>query len=209
MSDTQEPDQKKPRLDDAASSQTDCALSTSAVGETVSRKEPAPDGDLILIVGPKKRHIRVHSLILKHVSPILKQKLDEQSMGSNSEGVCQMLLPDDDSVAFSHICWILHNGFHELSPISTEKLLKMVLLSIKYGCERQLWFPMYFAFHYHSTQLPKRHSSVWRIAMASYLLRQPKWFRFYSANLVRKYSGSFLVLAKGFPDTTLALKLCC
>lgn len=69
-------------------------------------------GDVILVVGPEKIRLRVHSLTLKATSQAFSAML-----GSNwkegrdliEKGLVNLLLPEDNAMAMKYVCAIIHH----------------------------------------------------------------------------------------------------
>lgn len=73
----------------------------------------APDGDIILAVGPEKCNIRVHSLILraasKPFSVMLGLKFKEGRDMIDTEKPVNLPLPEDNAAGLKNICAVAHH----------------------------------------------------------------------------------------------------
>ena len=71
------------------------------------------DGDVILIVGPEKLKLRVHSLCLKAVSRPFSAMFGSDWKEGHSlfgrDGQVELPLPEDNAAALKIICAIIHH----------------------------------------------------------------------------------------------------
>ena len=163
----------------------------------------APDGDIMLVVGPAKQHIRVHSLLLKLVSnpfsvllgPNFKEGQEllaasTQSTGSASSGPKEIALPDDDPESMIILCKVIHHQGHLVdATLSPESLLNLAILSDKYDFldTVRLQFKAWLS-HNETTQ--ETNILVHCIA-AAYLFDDPVAFAKYTKDIVLHHVGSF------------------
>ena len=106
-------------------------------------QNPAEDGDIELVVGDQKKHIRVYSFLMKMVSKpfnaLLGPNFKEGQASSPAGQPKEIDLPDDDASAMETICFVIHHRADNLydrgcSTTPADLLLKVATLADKYDC---------------------------------------------------------------------------
>lgn len=104
----------------------------------------APDGDVVFVVGPAERRLRVHSLVVKTASAVLNAMLRPNFMEGQqlaSTGSAEIALPDDDDKAMEIIFSVVH-GRNDAVPkqLDPTQLLQVAIATDKYDCFLSLAF---------------------------------------------------------------------
>lgn len=107
--------------------------------------EIVPDGDLVLMVGPKETKLRVRSTLLmfssKAFSVMLGPDWKEGLNMRDRDGSFQLSLPDDNAAALKIICSIIHYQNKEVSrTFPTGDALAVAVAADKYDCVNALKF---------------------------------------------------------------------
>ncbi|OCL06376.1 hypothetical protein AOQ84DRAFT_343406 [Glonium stellatum] len=154
-----------------------------------------PDGDLILVVGPEKARLRVHSLFLKtvskHFSAMFKPVWKEGHNMIGQDSPVELPLPEDDAATLELICAVIHHQV-KLVPqtLSPDKLLKVAIMVDKYDCVDSLnsasasWF----------RSCKAEAEDLMRVAAAAYLFNNAQAFKESTKALILNYGGSYLAL---------------
>lgn len=130
------------------------------------RKDPDPNGDLILSIGVEEMPVRVSSKTLSLASPVLaamlKPNFAEGQVLSNTKTneVATIRLPDDDPEAMLWLCKAFHlKQTH--SEVSFPLLEKLAILCDKYDMSlalaswSEVWFSTIEAFTPSGCRYPK------------------------------------------------------
>ena len=150
----------------------------------VTIEDIAPNGDVFFLVGtPPTRKLRVSSMLLGVASGVFKAFLGphflEGQQMRDAAGPKEIELPDDDAMAMSDMCNLLHfKPVRVLDrPRMSKSLLAFAVVVDKYACVEALHLQsqglllQYFDEH-DPTSLPQ----LLRVAVAAYLLDQPSGF---------------------------------
>ncbi|KAH7230898.1 hypothetical protein BKA59DRAFT_497538 [Fusarium tricinctum] len=105
--------------------------------------EIVPDGDLVLMVGPKETKLRVRSTLLmffsKAFSVMLGPDCKEGLNMRDRDGSFQLSLPDDNAAALKIFCLIIHYQNKEASrTFPTGDVLVVAVAADKYDCVNAL-----------------------------------------------------------------------
>ncbi|XEV07515.1 hypothetical protein FSHL1_012802 [Fusarium sambucinum] len=155
----------------------------------------APDGDLILVVGPKKTKLRVRSTLLaaasKPFSAMLGPNWKEGNDLRHQQGPFELLLPEDDAVAMQIICVVIHYQNDKLSrTLDADDVFAVAVAANKYDCAhvlrfaRESWLRTY----------GKESHSLVLLAASAYLFQDASAFRVITGVLVLNHVGSYLSL---------------
>ncbi|KAK2735166.1 BTB/POZ domain-containing protein [Colletotrichum kahawae] len=108
------------------------------------RPEIAPNGEVILLVGPDSHAIRVHALILADASPVFKCLLKPTSstytepaavLFATPDSPAHVTLPEDDPQAIETICRVLHSRIDDaVCDLSDDEVLMVAMAADKYDC---------------------------------------------------------------------------
>ncbi|GJC83093.1 hypothetical protein ColLi_05931 [Colletotrichum liriopes] len=189
------------------------------------RPPVAPQGELVLVVGPSEVEIRVYALILSNASPVFASMLGRAGFG---EGVAlqdatpsnpaRIPLPDDDPAAMETICRVIHGktldaGSPGVIDASPSEVLAVAMLADKYDCGPAMALA---AEHWLKPETmedmarwgyicPKRRD----LLIAAYWFKHEKGFEAGSRRLLAEVSGSFRPLAEGREslDENIALRV--
>ncbi|KAJ5008561.1 hypothetical protein K4K48_000120 [Colletotrichum sp. SAR 10_66] len=108
------------------------------------RPEIAPNGEVILLVGPDSHPIRVHALILADASPVFKCLLKPTSstytepaavLFATPDSPAHVTLPEDDPQAIETICRVLHSRIDDVvCDLADDEVLMVAMAADKYDC---------------------------------------------------------------------------
>jgi hypothetical protein len=172
----------------------------------------AEDGDVILVVGPDKRRLRVLTSLLSNVSTVFRTMFgphfsEGQNMGDTSSGPKEVHMPDDNADAIETICSLIH--FRSVpDEIEPDLVLYVAVAADKFDCGIVLQ---------HASRLwldPKNSKDLIELARlmaASYLLDDPKAFNQVTLAMSFGHANSYLTLAEedlGL-DSSILLRICC
>lgn len=172
--------------------------------------EVAADGDVVLIVGPNKKKLRVHSLFLKTASKVLEAKAGprtSEGQDISKDDAQEVFLPEDDVGAMKTLCAVIHLRSHAASDAFTpSEVLKIAIAADKYDCIVALrdasghWLK------------PVENASVedLKILMAAaYLFDNAQAFKEITAALILNHTDSYLALAQGQVESLIPRKIFC
>ncbi|KAM0127389.1 hypothetical protein ACHAO1_009562 [Botrytis cinerea] len=170
----------------------------------------APDGDIILVVGPEKKRFHVHSLFLKAASkPFLamfRQEWQEGQSLLHQNGPEEIRLPDDNAAALEIILAIIHHKNNEISEsITASQVLEIALLSDKYD----FLDAMKLASNTFLRSDTKDESDLMRLVVAAYLFRNARAFKDITKALVLDYHGPYYDIACDEVESVIGWKLFC
>jgi hypothetical protein len=173
----------------------------------------AADGDIILLVGPEKIKLRVHSLFLKAASKPFSALLGPDWMEGNKmldrDGPVEILLPEDDADALNLLCAILHHQNKDISQtLSAGDVLGVAVMADKYDCLDALKFASGHWLRPGSPVTTKAGDLILLMA-AAYLFQNTRVFKEITRALVLNYGGSYLDLICEDVESVLPWKLFC
>jgi hypothetical protein len=164
----------------------------------------APNGDIILNVGPKRKKrktMRVQSVFLKAASKPFTALLDPRWKESFStikkDESREISLPDDSPVALQAICAVIHHKYDEVPPnLGPDDILEIAIAADKYDCLDVL---EYSSKVWLSAINTKVHSvedvhSLMALTAATYRFRDVEAFKKYTKALVLRHGDSFINL---------------
>lgn len=167
--------------------------STEPSNET---QEIAPDGDVILVVGPDKIKLRVHALFLKIASKVFNAMLGphfREGQGTSSAFPKEILMPDDDAETMAFICNIIHHRNDAIPRVlSPQKVIKVAIYADKFDSVVALRHSMSWWLNLKGVYDP---ADISRLMAAAYMFDNLKVFEETTRALVLDYTGSYLSLA--------------
>lgn len=168
----------------------------------------APDGDLVLVVGPDETRMRVHSLFLKTTSKPFAAMLDPRwKEGQNmleQEDPVELLLPDDSAEGMKLVCAHIHHRY-DLIPKDPEP---SVILEVSEISDR--WdLNHIFGFAYARLLRPRNLQDSMLLTAAAYYFRDAQAFKQLTKALVLEYNGSYLALSGGRAGSAMPWKVFC
>jgi len=170
----------------------------------------APDGDLILVVGPDETKFRVSSALLmaasKPFSAMLGQNWKEgHSMRSRDEPYHSYLL-EDNAAALRVICSIIHYQNDKIPrALAANEVLELAITADKYD----LVNAMKFASDTWLRAPGEKPESLMLLATAAYLLGNAQGFKDTTRALVLNWHGCYLALQKDEVQSILPWKVFC
>lgn len=182
-----------------------------AGNNTQETTDIAVNGDVVFVVGPSCRKLRVNSLFVKSASPVFTSLLGpnfEEGHRLAENGSAEIPLPEDDASTMETIFNVIH-GRNDLVEfeLSPDALLQVAITINKYDCSSSLAFAT-------RTWLGcmKFTNSVdsWNVALAATILGRKESFAEATSWLAFNYAGSFFDLAsknEALIDDTVLLKI--
>jgi hypothetical protein len=179
---------------------------TSAVNVDI-----AENGNVVLIVGPEERRLRVSASSLANVSKIFHTMFgphfsEGQDLGDISSGPKEVYMPEDNPDAIEIICSIMHSR-SILQEVGPDLMLRIAIAADKFDCSIVLQ---------HASMLwldPKKSENLVELAhlmAASYLLNNSKAFSQVTLVMGFGHGNSYLALEEqeiGL-DSSVLLRVC-
>lgn len=170
----------------------------------------APDGDLILIVGPKKAKLCVHSMSLmaasKPFSVMLGPNWKEGHDLLNCDGPAELLLPEDNAAALKIICSIIHHQNRAVpQPLAAGDVLAVAVTADKYDFVQALIFAS------NSWLRPSGNETgnLMLLTAAAYLFRNAQAFKEITRALILDYAGPYLTLSGKEVESAMPWRVLC
>ncbi|KXX80335.1 hypothetical protein MMYC01_204671 [Madurella mycetomatis] len=157
----------------------------------------APDGDVVFVVGPTKKRLRVYSLFIKTASPVLNAMLHpsfEEGQRLAKTGSVEIALPEDNAEAIEIIFNVIHGRNDKVqAKLSPNELLQVAIANDKYD----FFVPLAFAIRiWLSRQGVSDPEELWALAMAACLFSEQEAFTAATSALVFNHEASYISLAK-------------
>jgi len=166
----------------------------------------AVDGDVILVVGPERKKLRVHSLILKNVSTAFNAMFGphfKEGQGLGGAYPKEIPLPKDSAAALELICCVIHSRNDAVpDPPLPSEVLQVAIAADKYDCAVGLkfagesWLTNYDI---------KNTVELGRLMAAAYIFDSAHAFWKITLELIFHHEGSYLQLVD--EDTRHAIPL--
>jgi hypothetical protein len=168
---------------------------TEALDET---EMIAPDGDVILIVGPDKVRLRVHSHALKMASKVFSAMLGphfREGQGLNGFLPREIVIPDDDAEVITTISNVIHHR-NDLVPdvLSPKEVVKLAIITDKYDCAITLKHAMAKWLELRDVKHPQE---LLCLMAAAYLFNNAKAFEETTRELIFNHRHCYITLAEG------------
>ncbi|KAJ3464596.1 hypothetical protein MRS44_009382 [Fusarium solani] len=181
--------------------------------EAPSLRQLIPDGDVILVVGPKKIKIQLSSHLLSNTSPVfaamLSPNFKEGALLRESQGPVEIALPEDNADALWNVYSLLYGAHPCVHILKPDEIYNIALMAHKYdmverlALARDVWFEKADALFCSSI------SDDFRMLVAAYWLGSEYGFAVMSRSLVKQKNEPLCKYGMGIPDQVLGLKLCC
>lgn len=172
--------------------------------------EIAPNGDLILIVGPEKARLHVQSTSLIAVSkPFFAMLGPEWKEGRDTldaDGPAEIILPEDDAVALQVICSIVHHHNRDVpQTLSAGDIFAIAVTADKYDCVHVLRF----AGESWLRSSTDEASNLMFLTAAAYLFQNAKAFKEITRALILDYDGPYLALSCEEVESAMTWRVFC
>ncbi|CAI0652220.1 unnamed protein product [Colletotrichum noveboracense] len=184
--------------------------------------EIAADGDLIMVVGPKKKKFRLHSLILKMTSKVFRamlglnfaegqQLIANETTGSREPG--KINLPEDDVESMDFIFKTLHHQFDALENPEDLPFFEILVAADKYD----LLSAIKHAFRHALAAVVEEGETLaqmcseglWKLAMAAAFVENSPAFKAATRALILHCNERYLDYAEQwFLNETFAFHAC-
>lgn len=170
----------------------------------------APDGDLILTVGPEEAKFLVHSMLLRAVSKpfsvMFEPDWKEGQDLLNRDGPAELLLPEDNAAALKIICSIIHHRNREVpQTLAAGDVLAVAVTADKYDCVQALRF----ASESWLRPSEKGPGNLILLTAAAYLFQNSQAFKEITRALILDYDGPYLALSCEEVESAMTLRVFC
>lgn len=155
----------------------------------------ATDGDVILVVGPERRKLRVHSFILKNVSMVFNAMFGphfKEGQGLGGAYPKEIPLPEDSADALELICCVIHSR-NDAVPysLSPSEVLQVAIAADKYDCTVGLKFAGESWLIHNDIE---NTVELGRLMAAAYIFDSAHAFWKITLELIFRHEGSYLQL---------------
>ncbi|WZH50277.1 uncharacterized protein QYS62_011521 [Fusarium acuminatum] len=170
----------------------------------------APDGDLILMVGPEETKLRVRSILLmaasKPFSVMLGPDWKEGHDKRDHDGPFELSLPDDNGAALKTICSIIHYQNKKVPrTLPAGDVLAVAVVADKYDCVNALEF----ASETWLRPSGDEPDNLMLLTAAAYLFRNAQAFKEITRASVLNYDGPYLALCTDEIESIMPWKVFC
>ncbi|KAL6825177.1 hypothetical protein V8C40DRAFT_245748 [Trichoderma camerunense] len=172
--------------------------------------EIAPEGDLILIVGPEKAKLRVRSMFLRAVSkPFSAMFRPDWKEGRDlldCDRPTEIPLPEDNAAALKIICSVIHHQNSEVPrTLAAGDVLAVAVAADKYDCIMALEF----ASERWLRPSGDEAGNLMLLTAAAYLLQNAQAFKELTKALILDYKDPYLTLSCREVESAMPWKVFC
>jgi len=161
----------------------------------------AQSGDVLLIIGPEQKQIKVYSIILRCASKVFDTMLGpnfQEGQNLLPDTPKEILLPEDGAVGFELLLNVIHYRMDVLSDEITPDLICYVsVIAEKYGLVDAMRWTI------RDWLRPKKTKTeplkLWQLAIASFCFRDERAFAILTRKLIMSHDGSFRELEQLWP----------
>ncbi|KAI8234128.1 hypothetical protein K4K57_001078 [Colletotrichum sp. SAR 10_99] len=178
----------------------------------------APDGDVIMVIGPKGKEFRLHSQILKAAFKVFKAMLglnfaEGQQLLNNRihNDPVKINLPEDDAYSMGTLFELIHYRHDVLSSADADIVFDVALAADKYDLIRAVKYPITEAMDRIVFTDDERgeEESMWKLAIAASMFDYDPSFKKATQALVLLSLDGYIRLANlWYQDQIFALRLC-
>ncbi|KAJ0364586.1 hypothetical protein COL154_004966 [Colletotrichum chrysophilum] len=178
----------------------------------------APDGDVIMVIGPKDKEFRLHSQILKAASKVFKAMLgpnfaEGQQLLNNRihNDPVKIDLPEDDAYSMGILFELIHYRHDVLSSADADIVFDVALAADKYDLICAVKYPITEAMDRIVFTDDERgeEESMWKLAIAASMFDYDPSFKKATQALVSLSLHGYIRLADlWYQDQIFALRLC-
>ncbi|KAL3305848.1 BTB/POZ domain-containing protein, partial [Colletotrichum asianum] len=178
----------------------------------------APDGDVIMVVGPKKKGFRLHSQILKAASKVFNAMLSpkfaegQQLVNNSSQNdPVRINLPEDNAYSMGILFKLIYYRHDVFSGADGVTFLNIARAADKYDLIRAVKCPITEAMDdiLFTDDERGEEESMWKLAIASSIFNYDCSFKKATQALVLLSSDGYIRLANlWYQDQIFALRLC-
>lgn len=178
----------------------------------------APDGDVIMVIGPKKKEFRLHSQILKAASKVFNAMLGPKfaegqqivNKGSHNDPV-KINLPEDDAYSMGVLFELIFYRHDVLSSADGITYFDVALAADKYDLIRAVKYPITEAMDGILFSYGERgeEESMWKLAIAASMFDyDPGFYKATEALILFSSDGYIRLADKWYTNQIFALRLC-
>ncbi|KAJ3958979.1 hypothetical protein N0V92_004406 [Colletotrichum tropicale] len=178
----------------------------------------APDGDVIMVIGPKKKEFRLHSQILIAASKVFKAMLSpnfaegQQLINNRSHNnPVKVKLPKDDAYSMGILFELIYYRHDVLSDADGVTFFNIARAADKYDLIRAVKYPITQAMDgiLFTDDERGEEESMWKLAIAASIFNYDCSFKKATQALVLLSSDGYIRLADlWYQDQIFALRLC-
>jgi hypothetical protein len=169
----------------------------------------AADGDVILVVGPEKVKLRVHSLFLKEASKPFSAMFGpdwKEGHMLGRDGPVEVPLPDDNAAALKLICAIIHHRNKKMpQTLAAGDVLGIAITADKYDCVGALKY----ASGNWLQPLENEAHDLMLLTAAAYLFQNAQAFKEITKALILNHSGPYLDLSCEEVESAMTWRVFC
>lgn len=155
----------------------------------------AANGDVVFIVGPNSKRLKVHSLFLTNAAKVFQAMLGPHFKEGHQlaqPGLTEIELPEDDTEAIETVFNIIHGRNNKVSDtLNLDELLQVAIIIDKYECHIPLTFALKLWLSSVSTTDPVQMCTL---AMVGVVLRNQATFADATSALILNHYESYLSL---------------
>jgi len=170
----------------------------------------AADGDVILVVGPEKVKLRVHSLFLKAASKpfsaMFGPNWKEGHIIRGRDGPVELPLPEDNAAALKVICAVIHHRNNDVpQTLAAGDVLGVAVTADKYDCVDALKFAS------GNWLRPCKNVPVnlMFLTAAAFLFQNAQAFKEITRELILKHDGTYLALSCEEVESAMTWRVFC
>lgn len=172
--------------------------------------EIAPEGDLILIVGPEEAKLHVDSTMLraasKTFSAMFRSEWKEGRDLLESDGPTPIPLPEDNAAALKIMCSVIHHKASEVPrTLAAGDVLAVAVAADKYDCVEALEF----ASDRWLRPSGDEAGNLMLLTAAAYLFQNARAFEEITKALILDYKDPYLTLSCREVESAMPWKVFC
>jgi len=183
------------------------------MSESIFYEEVAPDGDVVLIIGPHQVRLCVHSTVLQTASKVFKAMLGphfsegQKPSQVDSKRPREIPLPEDDADIIIIICAVIHHQ-NDIVPddLIPSEILQLSVVIDKYDCTIAL---KYAIDHWLDHRNVENLKELMDLMTAAYLFDHAEAFSKITFTMMMEHSDSYLPFAKDHVIFGLPWELFC
>ncbi|QYT00376.1 BTB domain-containing protein [Trichoderma simmonsii] len=172
--------------------------------------EIAPDGDLILIVGPEEAKLHVDSMMLRAASKLFSAMFGPNWKEGrdllNGDRLTEIPLPEDNAAAMKIICSVIHHQRSEVPrTLAAGDVLAVAVAADKYDCVEALEL----ASDRWLRPSGDEAGNLMLLTAAAYLFQNAQAFKELTKALILDYKDPYLTLSCKEVESAMPWKVFC
>lgn len=170
----------------------------------------APTGDIVLVVGPEERQLRVQTLILEGASKafaaLLSPNRKDGRHVTDADGILRLRLPEDDAMWMKCICEIIHHRPGSLAEsLSVSDILGIAHMVDKYD------FIAAMALTSGMLLLSgnRKADELMVLMVAAFLFQNASAFKMITKSLILNHGDSYLAISNKDVEAAIGSSIIC